>query len=108
MDQFKMRSVKAREVLDCRGDPTIEVDVVTESGILGRADTPAGRSRGRYEAFEIRDDDKRYHGLGAQKAVKIVNESIAPLLVGMDVRRQKEIDYAMLPLSVARLQATCM
>ncbi len=96
MDDFKIRCVKGREVLDCRGDPTIEVDVITESGILGRADTPAGRSRGRYEAFEIRDGDKKYHGLGVQKAVKIVNESIAPMLVGMDVRRQREIDYAMI------------
>ena len=96
MDQFKIRYVRAREVLDCRGDPTIEVDVVTETGILGRADTPAGRSRGRYEAFEVRDGDRKYHGLGVQKAVKIVNESIAPLLGGMDVRRQREIDYVMI------------
>jgi len=96
LDQFKIRAVKAREVLDCRGDPTIEVDVVTESGILGRADTPAGRSRGKYEAFEIRDGARKYHGLGVQKAVKIVNESIAPMLACMDVRRQREIDYAMI------------
>ncbi len=96
MDQFKIKTTKAREVLDCRGDPTIEVDVVTEGGVLGRADTPAGRSRGRYEAFEMRDGGKRYGGLGVQKAVKIVNEAIAPLLKDRDVRQQREIDYAMI------------
>jgi enolase len=93
---FRIKDVKAREILDCRGEPTIEVDVVTESGTLGRADAPAGRSRGTYEAFEIRDGDKRYGGLGVQKAVKVVNEVIAPMLRGMDVRRQREIDYAMI------------
>ncbi|PDM26196.1 phosphopyruvate hydratase, partial [Candidatus Bathyarchaeota archaeon B24-2] len=78
------------------GEPTIEVDVITEGGALGRADAPAGRSRGKYEAFEIRDGGKRYGGRGVQKAVKIVNEIIAPMLKGMDVRRQREIDYTMI------------
>ncbi|RJS80918.1 phosphopyruvate hydratase, partial [Candidatus Bathyarchaeota archaeon] len=95
-NRFKIKSVKAREVLDCRGEPTIEVDVITEGGVLGRADAPAGRSRGKYEAFEIRDGGKRYGGRGVQKAVKIVNEIIAPMLKGMDVRRQREIDYTMI------------
>jgi enolase len=93
---FKIKSIKAREILDCRGDPTIEVDVITEAGVIGRADTPAGRSRGKYEAFELRDGGKRYGGLGVQKAVKNVNEIIAPLLRGMDVRCQREIDYTMI------------
>lgn len=95
-NRFKIKSVKAREVLDCRGEPTIEVDVITEGGVLGRADAPAGRSRGKYEAFEVRDGGKRYGGRGVQKAVKIVNEIIAPMLKGMDVRQQREIDYTMI------------
>jgi len=95
-NRFKIKSVKAREVLDCRGEPTIEVDVITEGGALGRADAPAGRSRGKYEAFEIRDGGKSYGGRGVQKAVKIVNEIIAPMLKGMDVRQQREIDYTMI------------
>jgi enolase len=93
---FRIKTIKAREVLDCRGYPTIEVDVITEGGSLGRADTPAGRSRGRYEAFELRDNNSRYGGYGVLKAVKVVNEVIAPLLKGKDVRRQREIDHAMI------------
>ena len=96
LNSFGIKEIKGREVLDCRGDPTVEVDVITESGVLGRADTPAGRSRGRYEAFEMRDEDQRYDGLGVQKAVKIVNETVAPKLKGMDVRAQREIDYRMI------------
>lgn len=96
MNDFQIKTIKAREILDCRGDPTIEVDVLTEKGILGRADTPAGRSRGKYEAFEIRDGGKRYHGLGVQKAVNTVNTIIAPMLQGMDVTHQREIDYKMI------------
>ena len=93
---FRIKSIRAREILDCRGDPTIEVDVITEGGALGRADAPAGRSRGKYEAFEMRDGGERYGGLGVQKAVKTVNEIIAPMLKGMDVRCQREIDYTMI------------
>lgn len=94
--RFQIKSVKAREILDCRGDPTVEVDVITEADVLGRADTPAGRSRGMYEAFELRDGGKRYKGLGVQGAVRVVNEVISPLLIGMDVRRQRDIDYKMI------------
>ena len=95
-NDFRIKIVKAREILDCRGDPTVEVDVITEDGAIGRAGAPAGRSRGRYEAFEIRDGDRRYGGLGVQKAVTMVDELIAPMLKGMDVRTQREIDYAMI------------
>ncbi len=94
-DRFKIKEVRAREILDCRGDPTIEVDVITKGEAVGRADTPSGRSRGKYEAYEIRDNDRRYGGMGVRKAVKTVNEVIAPILRGMDVRDQREIDYAM-------------
>jgi enolase len=93
-----IRAVRAREVLDCRGNPTVEVDVVTEAGVVGRADVPAGRSRGEYEAFELRDGDKRYCGVGVLKACRNVNEIIGPRLIGIDVRRQADIDQAMLAL----------
>lgn len=93
---YAIRLVKAREILDCRGDPTIEVDVVTDGGVIGRADAPAGRSRGRHEASEMRDGEKRYKGLGVQKAVKKVNETIAPMLKGVDVREQRQIDYLLI------------
>jgi enolase len=96
VNQFTIDSVTAREILDSRGNPTIEVDVVTQTGVLGRADTPAGRSRGTYEAFEIRDGGRRYAGLGVRKAVQIVNHMIAPRLRGMDVRRQRDIDQKMI------------
>jgi enolase len=95
---FNICDIRAREILDCRGDPTIEVDVLTENGALGRADAPAGRSRGTYEAFEMRDGDQRYHGFGVQKAVNTVNLVIAPLLKDMDVREQRKIDQVLVEL----------
>jgi len=95
LTDFNIRSVHAREILDSRGDPTIEVDVVTEGGVLGRADAPAGRSRGSHEAFELRDKGQRYHGLGVKKAVSTVNRIVNPLLKGVDVREQRKIDQAM-------------
>ena len=93
---FRIKIVKAREILDSRGRPTIEVDVITEGDVLGRADAPARTSRGRHEALEMRDGGERYGGFGVRKAVKIVNEVIAPMLKGMDVRKQREIDYTMI------------
>jgi len=96
LTKLSIKTVKAREILDCRGEPTIEVDVITEDGIVGRADTPAGRSRGKHEAFEIRDGETRYRGLGVRKAVKIVNEEIAALLKGIDVTEQRTIDYTLI------------
>jgi len=96
MRQFTIASVNAREILDSRGNPTVEVDVVTQTGVLGRADAPAGRSRGTYEAVEIRDGGRRYGGLGVRKAVEIVNRKLAPLLRGMDARRQRDIDRKMI------------
>jgi enolase len=97
-EDFKIRSVKAREILDSRGNPTLEVDVVVENGAFGRADVPSGRSRGSYEAFELRDEDGRYAGKGVLRAVRNVNETIANKVKGMDVRKQREIDLAMLEL----------
>ncbi|WP_284141122.1 MULTISPECIES: phosphopyruvate hydratase [unclassified Virgibacillus] len=91
--------VYAREVLDSRGNPTVEVEVFTESGAFGAALVPSGASTGEYEAVELRDGDKaRYNGKGVLKAVQNVNEVIAPELLGIDVTRQNIIDQIMLEL----------
>ncbi len=80
---MKIEKIVAREILDSRGNPTVEVDVVLESGITGRASVPSGASTGEHEALELRDGDKkRYGGKGVQKAVDNVNKIIAPKLVG--------------------------
>ncbi len=92
-------SVHAREVLDSRGNPTIEVEVYTESGAFGRAIVPSGASTGEYEAIELRDGDKgRYLGKGVLKAVKNVNEIIAPAVVGYDCTMQPFLDKLMIDL----------
>ncbi len=92
-------NIYAREVLDSRGNPTIEVEVFTESGAFGRAIVPSGASTGEHEAIELRDGDKkRYLGKGVLQAVKNVNEIIAPNLVGFDVTFQTTIDKVMLEL----------
>ena len=96
---MKITSIKGREILDSRGNPTIEVDVVLENGILGRASVPSGASTGENEALELRDNDRtRYGGKGVRKAVKHINEVIAPALVGMEVTDQRGIDQKMLEL----------
>ena len=85
--------------MDSRGNPTIEVDVVLENGIMGRASVPSGASTGENEALELRDNDRtRYGGKGVRKAVKHINEVIAPALVGMEVTDQRGIDQKMLEL----------
>jgi enolase len=92
-------SIFARQILDSRGNPTIEVDVITENGILGRAAVPSGASTGVHEAVELRDNDKSiYMGKGVLKAVNHVNTVIEEALVGMDVFEQKKIDYLLLEL----------
>ena len=96
---MKIEKIVAREILDSRGNPTVEVDVVLESGIMGRASVPSGASTGEHEALELRDGDKqRYGGKGVQKAVDNVNKIIAPKLIGMSSLNQRGIDYAMLAL----------
>lgn len=91
--------VYAREVMDSRGNPTIEVEVSTESGAFGRAIVPSGASTGEREALELRDDDKtRFLGKGVLKAVDNVNDIISEALLGMDVTRQNEIDALMIEL----------
>ncbi len=96
---MKITDVKAREILDSRGNPTVEVDVVLENGIMARAAVPSGASTGEREALEMRDGDKsRFGGKGVLNAVKNVNERIKPVVVGMDVFDQKKVDTAMLEL----------
>ncbi|MCY8268907.1 phosphopyruvate hydratase, partial [Bacillus haynesii] len=91
--------VYAREVLDSRGNPTVEVEVYTESGAFGRALVPSGASTGEYEAVELRDGDKdRYLGKGVLTAVNNVNEIIAPELIGFDVTEQVSIDKLLIEL----------
>ncbi len=91
-------SVKGRWILDSRGNPTVEVDVVTACGALGRAAAPSGASKGSREALELRDGEKAFHGKGVFKAVKNVNEEIANALKGMDSMNQREIDLTMIKL----------
>ena len=94
-----IEQVIAREILDSRGNPTVEVEVRSECGAFGRAIVPSGASTGIYEAVELRDGDKsRYLGKGVLQAVKNVNEVIAPELLGYDVFAQREIDQAMIDL----------
>lgn len=96
--RYSIACIKAREILDSRGNPTIEVDVATEGGVTGSAAVPNGASTGIYEALELRDGGKRYGGKGVTKAVEVVVKTIQPKVKGMDVRRQKEIDAAMITL----------
>ena len=91
-------SVHARQILDSRGNPTVEVDVETENGFLGRAAVPSGASTGEYEAVELRDGGKDYMGKGVLKAVANVNDIIAEEIVGMDVFEQNLIDKTMIEL----------
>ena len=92
----KILSVKAREIIDSRGNPTVEVDVLTEKNIFGRAAVPSGASTGEHEAVELRDNDKnRFKGKGVLKAVQNVNQKIAPAIAGMDVSLQQDIDKKM-------------
>jgi enolase len=91
--------VQAREILDSRGNPTVEVDVILETGAEGRFAVPSGASTGEHEALELRDGDaKRYLGKGVEKAVRNVNEGLAPEIVGMDADDQVALDNAMIAL----------
>src|SRR5881628_956553 len=94
-----IEDVRAREILDSRGNPTLEVDCIVEGGILGRAIVPSGASTGEHEALELRDGDaKRFLGKGVLKAVDHVRDVIAPTLIGMDASDQAAIDAALLAL----------
>lgn len=96
---MQIEKIHAREILDSRGNPTVEVEVTTTCGVVGRASVPSGASTGENEALELRDGDKkRYGGKGVEKAVANVNEKIAPALAGMSILDQRGIDAAMLAL----------
>jgi enolase len=92
-----IKSLKGREIIDSRGNPTVEVDIVTENGMF-RASVPSGASTGIHEAVELRDGGKRYNGKGVLKAVENVNGAIAKKVIGMDVTKQGDIDQAMIEL----------
>ncbi len=92
-------NIHAREILDSRGKPTVEVEVTTASGIRGRASVPSGASTGEHEMLELRDGNKkRYNGLGVENAVKNIIYKISPAIIGMDCRQQSKIDFAMIEL----------
>ncbi|WPP52488.1 phosphopyruvate hydratase [Catalinimonas niigatensis] len=94
-----IKKIHARQILDSRGNPTVEVDVITENNVLGRAAVPSGASTGQHEAVELRDDDKSlFMGKGVSKAVANVNSSIAEKLLGLSIFEQNLIDYTMLDL----------
>lgn len=96
---MRIEKITGREILDSRGNPTVEVDILLESGVMGRASVPSGASTGEHEALELRDGDKsRYGGKGVLKAVHNINTIIAPALKGMSVLDQVGIDHAMLDL----------
>lgn len=91
--------IRARQILDSRGNPTVEADVISSEGIMGRAAVPSGASTGMYEAVELRDGNaKKYMGKGVEKAVKNINTSIRQELLGMDISEQRSLDLAMLAL----------
>ena len=99
MSNGTIRALKAREILDSRGNPTIEVEVHLEDGAIGRAAVPSGASTGEYEAVELRDGDKSlYLGKGVRKAVASVNGAIAKKLKGADAKDQRKLDAAMIDL----------
>src|SRR5467141_4518468 len=99
MAATSINNIHAREILDSRGNPTVEVDVRLENGALGRAAVPSGASTGEHEAWELRDGDKkRYGDKGVLRAVANVNGTIASALKGMDAREQEKIDEKLITL----------
>src|ERR1700739_4931711 len=103
---MRIQNIKSREMLDSRGNPTVEVDCLLESGVLGRAIVPSGASTGEHEAIELRDGDKkRFLGKGVLKAVSNVNKVIAPALAGHDATNQSQIDTLMLGLDGTKNKA---
>jgi len=95
----KIKNISAREILDSRGNPTLEAKIILDNGISAKASVPSGASTGAYEAFELRDGDaKRYGGLGVLKAVNKIKEIISPKLIGLNITKQAEIDKIMIAL----------
>ena len=98
----KISGIKAREIIDCRGTPTVQVDVHIDGRLMGRADVPSGRSTGSHEAYEMRDGGSRYGGFGVLKAVENVNKTIGPALSGRDATQQRAIDMDLITLDGTR------
>src|SRR6266576_6131495 len=99
MSKTSIRNIIGREILDSRGNPTVEVDVRLEDGVLGRAAVPSGASTGEYEALELRDGDKaKYLGKGVLKAVGNANTEIAKSIAGLDAADQRALDHKMISL----------
>ena len=103
---FSIQSVHARQIMDSRGNPTIECDIILDGGAFGRAAVPSGASTGSFEALELRDGGNAYMGKGVLTAVKNVNEIIAPALIGMDASKQSELDNKMLELDGTQNKGT--
>ena len=97
-----IKSVTSREILDSRGNPTIEVEVKLDNGIIGRAAVPSGASTGAFEAAELRDGGKRYLGKGVLTAIKNVNEKIAPVVIGLSAEDQRTLDEKMIALDASK------
>src|SRR3989338_1312470 len=93
----KILKISARQVLDSRGNPTVECEVFTKNS-SGRSIVPSGVSTGKYEAIELRDNEKQYHGKSVLKAVENINKLISPKIIGMNVNKQEEIDKKMIEL----------
>ena len=102
---FEITAVSGREIIDCRGYPTVQVDVWVKNIVLGRANVPCGRSKGRHEALELRDGGERYAGFGVKKAIDNVNKAIAPEVVGKDVRDQRRLDKLMIEMDSTQNKA---
>lgn len=100
----KIKKIIAREILDSRGEPTVEVDLTTQDGVFCSS-VPSGASKGRYEAKELRDGGKRYHGKGVLRAIKNINEILSEKLIGQEAVFQKEIDYLMIKLDGTKNKA---
>ncbi|EAS1839224.1 phosphopyruvate hydratase, partial [Salmonella enterica] len=99
MSSNKITDIKAREIIDCRGWPTVQVDVYVDGKLTGRADVPAGRSTGIHEAFVLLDaDQKRYRGLGVRKAIANIVGEIKNAILGQNVTEQRKIDQIMIDL----------
>ena len=95
---YEITDVYAREILDSRGNPTVEVEVIVDESIVGRAAVPSGASTGAFEAVELRDGGERYNGVGVQDAVDNVNNIIADEIIGMNALDQVAVDQAMIAL----------
>ena len=100
---MKIKNIVAYEVIDSRGNPTVECELSLENGIVARAMVPSGASTGEREALELRDGGKRFHGKGVLKACENVNKIIAKAVVGMNVENQKAIDEKMIALDSIRV-----